>query len=231
MATILTQNQENEQSPTQPTTQVSNPVTGPSTMSASQPQRQGSGRFTNIQKYINANKTAGQNLVNNVSGSIQKDIGQQQSKTDEASSAIRQGIQQGQQGLNQGTQFGQQLNTIGQNIKSQTSNDQNQAFANRDVNALGIDQFDNTNYQKFQQGQNLDEVRLGLQNRNFLNQKQNLQSVAQQNLQNISSDAGRFNMIRNMFGKNINPGYTAGQQRLDTMFLSQNPLNDIRFRS
>jgi hypothetical protein len=226
MATILNQNEENE---TQPTTQaITSPVSGPSTVSPSQPQRQGSGRFTNIQKYINANKTAGQNLVNNVSGSIQKDIGQQKSKTDESASAVRQGIQQGQQGLNQGSQFGQQLNTIGQNIKSQTSNDQNQAFANRDVNALGIDQFDNTNYQKFQQGQNLDEVRLGLQNRNFVNQNQNLQNVAQQNLQNISSDAGRFNMIRNMFGKNINPGYTSGQQRLDTMFLSQNPLSDLR---
>jgi hypothetical protein len=225
MATILTQNEENEQqTTTQPTAQVSSPVPG----TAAQPQRQGSGRFTNIQKYINANKTAGQNLVGNVSGTIQKDINQQKSKTDESASAIRQGVQQGQQGLNQGSQFGQQLNTIGQNIQAQTSNDQNKAFANRDVNALGIDQFDNTNYQKFQQGQNLDEIRLGLQNRNFVNQNQNLQNVAQQNLQNISSDAGRFNMIRNMFGKNINPGYSAGQQRLDTMFLSQNPLTDLR---
>lgn len=226
MATILNQNNQ-EQDPTKPTTQVTSPVMGQPGSSV-QPQQQGSGRFTNIQKYINANKTAGQNLVNNVSSNIQKGVNESQQKVDESGSAIRQGIQQGQQGLNQGQQFGQQLNTIGQNIQSQTSNDQNKAFANRDANALGIDQFDNTNYQKFQQGQNLDEVRLGLQNRNFTNQNQNLQNVAQQNLQNLSSDAGRFNMIRNMFGKNVNPGYTSGQQRLDTMFLSQNPLTDLR---
>lgn len=229
MATILTPNDQNDpNNPSQGTSAPSMGTTAPATSSMAQPQRQGSGRFTNIQKYINANKTSGQNLVNNVTGTIQKDINGQQQKADDSASAVRAGIEQGQQGLNQGSQFGQQLNTIGQNIKAQTSTDQNQNYANRDANALGIDQFDNNNYQKFQQGQGFDENRLGLQNRTLVNQNQNLQNVANQNLQNISSDSGRFNMIRNMFGKNVNPGYTSGQQRLDTTFLSQNPLTDLR---
>lgn len=233
MATVLNQNnQDKDQKPTDPT-QPSTTMSQPGSVVAasntpSQPQKQGSGMFTNIQKYINANKTSGQNLVNNVSQNVQKGMQGQESKVNDANAQIKAGIEQGKQGINQGTQYGQQLNQIGQNIQNQTSTDTNKNYNNRDVNALGIDNFDNTGYQKFQQGQLVNEGSLGIQNQNLVNQGQNLQNLANQNLQNISTDSGRFNMIRNMFGKNNNPNYTSGQQRLDTMFLSQNPLTGLR---
>ena len=232
MATILNQNQQddsNTQDELNPTTPGLSPTTMSNTPSAAPTQqRQGSGRFTNLQKYISANQQAGQNLIGNVTNKVQGQVDSERKKADEALGQIRSGIEQGRQGLEQGRGFQSQLGQIGQNISAQTSTDTNKAFANRDLSALGIDQFNNDDYQKFQQGQNVDETRLGLQQQNFARTGQGLLGASQQAMQNLSSDEGRFNLIKNTFGKNVNPNYSVGQQRLDQLFLAQNPLSDLR---
>ncbi len=231
MATILNQNQEdsNTQDELNPTTSGLTPTTASNTPSAAPTQqRQGSGRFTNLQKYMSANKQAGQNLVSNVSNKVQGQVDAERTKADEALGQIRSGIEQGRQGLDQGRGFQSQLGQIGQNISAQTSTDTNKAFANRNLNALGIDQFNNDDYQKFQQGQGVDETRLGLQQQNFARTGQGLLGASRDAMQNLSTDEGRFNLIKNTFGKNVNPNYSVGQQRLDQLFLAQDPLTGLR---
>ena len=83
------------------------------------PQPQGSGRFTNLQKYIQANKGAGQRIAGQVGQTVQKDVSQQQQKAQQYYNQLGQNIQQSRQAAEQGAGFQQQLQNIGTGIESQ----------------------------------------------------------------------------------------------------------------
>lgn len=86
---------------------VSAPSTGQAAPQPMQPQ--GSGRFTNIGKYLQANVGAGQQIGGNIQRGIQKDIGAQQKKAEGETEAFRQGVQASQSNIQKGAGYLGQL--------------------------------------------------------------------------------------------------------------------------
>jgi hypothetical protein len=191
------------------------------------PQQKGSGRFTNIQSYLNANKGAGQQLAQGVAGQVQKKIDPVKKQAESYNEQVRQGIQGAQNTLNQGQQQYGQLQQIGSNIKSNTGAE----FYGQDKD-LGINQFtqspDYNQFQKIQAGQGVNEDVLNLQQQAFANQANKFNQVAKQQADLASSEGGRFNLLKQSYGGNVNPRYTQGQQRLDQLFLQKQGLGDLR---
>lgn len=206
MATILQPDEEKDQQQTQdPNQGVLNQTSGLTGISSSQgaqptnnyqQQPKGSGRFTNVQKYLQANQGAGQQLAEKISKSGETEADK-----------IRQGIQSAQTG------FGQQEQQLQGNIQQGYQAGQ-QLFANPlQQNQEQVSQFQQVyNPYGIQQGvQGLNTDISGIQ-----------QGVA--NLQNLQQQAGtesgRFNLLRNAIG---GPKYTQGQRRLDQLFLQATP--------
>jgi len=161
------------------------------------PEKKGSGRFMNLQKYLGANTGAGERLA----GSIQSMAGRQADKVQQNSSQadqISQNIQKEKDRLSQTENFNKQIQE-GQAQKVAQNNLQ-------DFTNLRTGQNDLQNIQ--QQGQ----------------QYQNVAQSGIQGLQGLSdqskSESGRFNLLRQAYGGG-RPGstYGLGQRRLDQLFL------------
>lgn len=204
------------QAPASPTTQAP----------AAQPK--GSGRFTNLQKYLDANQGGGDKLSSGIGKNIQSDIDKDKNKAQDYYSSIRSGIQQGQQTAQQGSQYLGQLQNINQNIKNQTGADK---FGDR-TGSLGINEFVNnpnfTDYQNMQAGRGINENALALNQQQLTQSAGGYLNTAQQAAQNLATESGRFNLLKNAFGGNVNPQYSVGQQRLDQLFLSNEGLNPLQ---
>jgi hypothetical protein len=167
-------------------------------------QRQGSGRYTNLQKYIQANQGAGERLGSGISQQMTRTFQPGQKQAETQAEKIGQNIQQGKETLARGTGYGEQM-------KQQDFNAQQ--FVG-DQNRL-------QDFTKFRFGQNVDEAVLGAQ-------KQGLDVAAQQQLAKtqaragqIGSEQGRFGLLQEAFGGRgvTRPQYSSGQQRLDQLFL------------
>lgn len=87
---------------------VSASSTGPAAPGA-KPAQQGSGQFTNLNKYLEANKGAGQQIGANIQQGIQKDIGGQQKKAETQAEAFKSGVTAAQGNVNQGVGYLNQL--------------------------------------------------------------------------------------------------------------------------
>lgn len=206
------------------------PITGPATVNtppAPNAARQGSGRFTNIQSYLNANKGAGQQLAQGVSGQVQKKVDPAKKQTESYNEQVKSGIQSAQNTLNQGQNQLGQLSQIGQNIQANTGGQ----FYGQDKD-FGINQFtqspDFAQFQKIQAGQGVNEDTMNLQQQAFQNQANQFNKLSQDQANLASTEGGRFNLLKQSFGGNVNPQYSQGQQRLDQMFLQRQGLGDLR---
>jgi hypothetical protein len=190
-------------------------------------QKQGSGRFTNIQSYLNANKGAGQQLSQGISNQVQKKIEPIKTQANDYNAQVRQGIQGAQNTLNQGQQQLGQLKQIGTNIQGNSGSQ----FYGQDKD-LGINQFtqspDYSQYQKIQAGQGVNEDVLNMQQQAFQNQSNKYNQLAQDQANQVASEGGRFGLLKQSFGGNVNPKYSSGQQRLDQVFLARQGLGDLR---
>jgi hypothetical protein len=191
------------------------------------PNRQGSGRFTNIQSYLGANRGAGQNLAQGVTNQVNKELDKNKQQANDSAASARAGIQAAQGTLNQGQQQLGQLKTIGQNIQ------QNTGAQNLDnQNSLGVKEFKNDpNFNQFQQiqsGQAINENALGIQSQNAANQAASLNQQAQNRANQAQTEQGRFDLLKQTFGGNVNPQYTQGQQRLDQLFLQKQGLGNLK---
>lgn len=170
-------------------------------------QPQGSGRFSNLQKYIGANKSFD-------TGSHISD------KSNQQLSNIRQGIESqrnqvlGPNGIAQNIQ--QKVGTQGEQL-------QNQAF--QDPNAVVNNQDQLNEFQKLRIGGYSGDVQNLAANANQYNGDVN---NLQQQAQNAGTEAGRFNLLQQRFA---NPGYSRGQQRLDQLLLQSTPGSAQSLRS
>src|SRR6478609_3618758 len=96
-----------------------------STGSSAAPSSQGSGRFTNIQKYINANQGAGEQLGNKLTGTVDKNLQKTEKEATSQAGQIANTIQAEKDRLAKATGYNTQL-------QDQTANGA-QAIAGNDV--------------------------------------------------------------------------------------------------
>lgn len=184
--------------------------------SGSAPGAQGSGRFTNLQKYMDANKGASDTLGARANNTLNRGFNQEQTKVSDANSKIAEAYGQGRNTIDtQGTQYKNQLGQIGQNLGTFQTFDNRGQFdqAGQQAQALTQDQA----YGNLSQGNAVDQAALTAQQQAAANQAQGLLGTAQTNLQNIQTDQGR----NNLFSQVLQPkqGYSSGQRSFDKLFL------------
>jgi len=235
MATIFKPEEEKKDQGAQPQPSGVLSATGGPTSVASQtapqgqqPQPKGSGRFTNLQQYLQANQGAGQELGGRIGQKIQKDVSEQSQKAQDYYSQVREGVEKGQQVAQAGSGYQQQLQNIGQNIQGATGADK---YTNQ-PQSLGIEEFVQqpgfNQFQDIQAGRAINENLLGQRQQQLGQAAQSYLGTAQDYLGNLGSESGRFNLLKQTFGGNINPQYTAGQQRLDQMLLTEQGLMPLQ---
>jgi hypothetical protein len=190
--------------------------------SLAQNQRQGSGRFTNIQKYLQANQRGSQNIAQQIGQNINQNFQKQQQQAQQYQNQLGQNIQQANQTAQAGSGYQQQLGQIGQDIKAA----QEAGYAQRaNQGQLGsLEAFTQAptfqQFQDIQAGRGIDESLLALQQQKSLSAAQQAAQGAQEAQQALGSEGGRFDLIRRTFGDGRS-GYTQGQQRLDQVLLGQ----------
>lgn len=189
-----------------------------------QQQRQGSGRFTNLQKYLQANQQGGQQVASQVGQNINKELSEKQNKAQQYYTQLGQSINQANQTAQEGMGFQNQLKGMQQNIQAA----QQAGLEQRDSQASNLDQINqftqSPNFQRFQDiqaGRGIDESLLSLQQQRSLTQAQQAAEAAQQSQGMLGTEGGRFELLRKAFGGAQRPGYSQGQQRLDQVLLGQ----------
>lgn len=187
---VVPPNDPNQPNPNQP---QSNGI-GMGQTPANPAQPKGSGRFTNLQKYVSANQGAGEKIGNRIGSQVEGQAGQ-----------VRQGIQQAKTG------FQQQIDPEKQRIAgaealTQEALGNTQQFVN-----------DPTKFNQFQQLRNAQTAQI---NPLELQQQQLQAQKAQQMAANANTEQGRFQLLKGAFA---NPRYTTGLGRLDQLFLQSSP--------
>lgn len=157
------------------------------------PNSSGSGRFTNIQKYIGANDGSGQYLTNRISNNLTNQTNNYADSKD--LNTINQNVSAAQGNVAKAGTYAQQLGT-----------DPTQITANAN---------DTTNFQNLYNnvGQSGD---LRTQAQNLQAQKNTDYNSLTGNINNLGSENGRFQLLQNTIKT---PGYSAGQQQLDQLML------------
>lgn len=206
---VLAQNNQNQQDDqNQPMGAAPTPAATPSAPSASPmqqaaaPQPKGSGRFTNIQKYIGANQGAGERLASGVGRKIEAQVNPKAQQAQSQNEQIKQSVQSAQGTLGQGQQ-----------LKSQVEKE------DFDVTGFAAQQPNVQQFTQFRTGQAIDEQ--ALQNQALANQQaaQAAQETAQGFNTQLGTEQGRGQLLKQSFSPTRN--YSMGQQRLDNLFLSQ----------
>lgn len=165
-------------------------------------QPKGSGRFTNIQKYLQANQGAGQRLAGGIGRKIEANVNPQAQKAQTQAQNVREGIQSAQGILQQGQQLQQQ---VGQ-----------QDF---DVVGFAAQQPNVQQFTQFRTGQAIDENALRQQAQANQMQAMQAQQAAQGFGTQLGTEGGRAELLKQTFSPTRN--YSIGQQRLDNLFLSR----------
>jgi len=181
-----------------------------SSPAANTPQQKGSGRFTNIQKYIGANQGAGQKLAGGIEARVQSNVNPNVQKAETQSSQIADQVAKAQGTLGQGQALQQQV-----------------ADKNFDAVGFAAQQPNVEQFTQFRTGQAIDEATLGQQAQQAQQQAMQAQQVAQGFGQQLGTEQGRQQLLKQTFSPTRN--YSVGQQRLDNLFLQQaNPqLRDL----
>lgn len=173
----------------------------------------GSGRFTNLQNYIGANQGAGDRLAQGINGNLNRSSADDKQKTETQASSVREGIESAQNKLNTGSGY---LNQIGQNN-----------FNANDItdNADKLNEFTN-----FRTNQAVDPNTLKTNLAGAQAQSAQYQNVLQNQANQANTESGRFNLLKNAFngGSAAQNPYSAGQQRLDQLFLQSGGNNGVQ---
>lgn len=178
---------------------ASSPMASPQTM-ANQPK--GSGRFTNIQKYINANQGAGQRLASGVEKRVQAQVNPNVEKSQSQASQIAEQVNKAKGTLGQG-----------QALQAQVSD------KNFDATGFAAQEPNVQQFTQFRTGQAIDENALRSQAEQAQMQALQGQQQAQGFNQQLGTEAGRQQLLKQTFSPTRN--YGVGQQRLDNLFLQQ----------
>jgi hypothetical protein len=121
MATIQ-DNQEEDQSTDRSGVNAPGPLqtvgtAAPGGMAAPDKRPQGSGRFTNLQKYIQANQGAGQRIAGQVGKGVKQEIGKEEREAGEYYKNLGSAISGARKVTEEGAKYQQTLKDIGENIK------------------------------------------------------------------------------------------------------------------
>lgn len=217
---------------------------GASTQNAQQQGPASSGQFTNIQKYLSANKGAGQQISGGVQQQLNKGIQPLKTQQESQANQFKQSVQNANDVLGKGQQYNQQLqapvasttgimqsqttqNTMNPGLGSETAsaamtkqqalNQPVQPVNTFDPNAIVGDVNKLAEFTKIRLGQGVDEQALKSQAQQAQNTAANLQQKASDLAQQTATAQGRSGLVNQAFSR---PGYTQGQQRLDSLFLS-----------
>jgi len=167
-------------------------------------ERKGSGQTSNIQKYLQANKGAGQEIAKDI-----KQTGQTQAEK------IGQNVDRAKNIYNQrAQQLGQQISgaeAAGRNVFNQAGQDQVQDQNIAQARQLASGQLGSLAGQ------------LGTQTGGLQNRVQALQKMAGQ----VGTEAGRFQTLQNMYQKGGRQ-YNRGQQRLDQLLLQRGGAEELQ---
>lgn len=161
----------------------------------------GSGRFTNIQKYLGANQGSGEQLGSRITGTIDKKLDKTTKEAD--TSSIGKAVNAEKIRLAEGTQFNDQIKQDPTQIANDT------AAKDRFGNLL--------NNQNVASG-------LKTQAQTASDQANSQFNQLSQQIQNLGTEQGRFNLLQNTIRS---PQYSTGQQRLDQLFLQAGNPNQL----
>jgi hypothetical protein len=165
-------------------------------------QPKGSGRFTNIQKYLQANQGAGQRLAGGIGTKVKSQVEPQKQQAVSQASQIAEQVGKAQTRLGQGQALQQQ---VGQ-----------QGF---DVVGFAAQQPNVQEFTQFRTGQAINEAELQKQAQANQMQAMQAQAAAQTLGQQLGTEGGRQQLLKQTFSPTKN--YSIGQQRLDQLFLQQ----------
>lgn len=233
MAVVAPQGQQNDtnnqnEQPGQPqtlagSTQSGQPSSGRiASFSSGQPQNQGSGRFTNLSKYMDANKGASENLGARAGGQLNREFDKGQNQVSTQNQKIAEGFQAGRTNLNQGQGYQTQLNDIGQGLNSFQSLDNRGTFDTAGQQAQNLAK--DNNYTTLASGSAFDQNAMQAQQTAAQGGAQNLLNTNQQNLQNLQTNQGRDQLLNTVIPKQ---GYSAGQRSFDKLFLTGDVLSGL----
>lgn len=158
-------------------------------------QTPGSGRFTNLQKYIGANQGAGQQLQQRIGSNVEKGVEKTEKQATSQASQIADQVNKANTSLGKADTFKQQIQ------QDPTQLTQNQANADEVKKLMANQNIGSTVGSQAQQAQDQ------------LNAQANAQA---QNIQQLGSEQGRFNLLKNTIKT---PNYSTGQQKLDQLFM------------
>lgn len=179
------------------------PTTAPATTAT--PQRQGSGRFTNIQKYVKANTGGGQQIGQKLESSVQKESDKIREGIQSSQQQFQQNVQKTQEDINKANQYAQQLQQQGgaESLAAAESDFQN--FRNI---YTGQVQNPNENVSQFQGGVN------------------KIESISKLPF----TEQGR-NQLLAEFSAGPEKQYTGGQRRFDQLLVQSDPNVTRRLQS
>ena len=173
-------------------------------------QRQGSGLFTNLNKYIQANQGAGQRTAQNVGQNLNKQFEPEKTNVFNQSQNTQKGIGEGQEALKKGSEFKTIFNQGNPSAFENVANDDKQA----------------AEFAKFRTGQGVNVNQL----QNNANQFEQANLAAQQKLgqfgQQVGSEQGRFGLLKQAYG-GMGKRYGSGQQKLDQLLLQSGGDNAV----
>lgn len=174
-------------------------------------EQKGSGRFNNLQKYVQANQGAGERLTSGVQNQINRAVKPTTTNAQNAQTVGQQNIQTGQNTLATGNQ-------LNQTMSADTFTPD--AAINFSNNAQNVQDVAN-----FRTGNAINNQDLLNQNQNFVTANQLAQTAVQQQANQIGSELGRIGLLKQAFGGKNRSDYTTGASRLDNLILQSNGQN------
>lgn len=185
---------------------------GGPTQSQAAGQRQGSGRYTNLKKYLEANKGGASRLSAGIQGQFQRTINPYAAHVQQAESGVQSGIGQSRDALDRGNQFLSQLQS-----------------SNFDPNLIASNDEQLRQFAGFRTSQGVDEQALTDQNKEYRESADQMQKLLQGRMKEIGTEDGRFGLLAETFGGRglTRPTYSTGQQRLDQLLLQSGGGNQV----
>jgi hypothetical protein len=184
--------------------------------------KQGSGRFTNLQKYIDANEGAGQNIANRMGNAVVNSYGKFSQDFNNQVGNINNNIQQGNDLLtNKGDQYKSTLGNLSNELGTFNSMVDRDRF---NTASQGLIDFNNQNgidFNRMRMGQAIDEAGLETARKQADLLANNTIGNIQKQQQGIQTEAGRYDLLKQARPKM--QGYTSGQGRLDQLFFQATP--------
>lgn len=183
--------------------------------------QKGSGRFTNLTKYVQANQGAGDTIAERMAQRSQRDVDAFKSEQDKGVQEVGSKITEAQNLFGTtGSQFKNQLGQFNQGYQGVSAFTQPFEQTGEQIQSFTKSP-DFSKFQQLRTGQGLDE--------SFLNQQQSGLEFAAQNaldtsgkrFRDIQTEQGRYDLLRGL--QPIRSGYTTGQGRLDQLMFQASP--------